>query len=552
MTEWGAFVTVPSVRWEVSIPAAKGRATASKVTVDAENWLSALKSGLTQAGDKTPLGSSFDCTILEDQSVKVSDFGRSCVYLLRPLEGGAADAGHAPAAKPPVESFAPPKAKSMSIPADKVPRPSVSHGPTAPAPAPAAAVPAPVVPPPVLAAPPLPAPPLPAPVAPTPVALAATAPAHVAVGAIPGVSAPSAAAAARVATTPSAGAPPGPAPRAAAVPVKPPPGPALPTHQIFARRDENPDAGNPLTYRDRIFAVPPGTKPEDAVVLLKHFFTEIQLEIAGHGPGKFINLAVFDHVFKGRPERPAIATLSWKDWRGADPEITFPAAVPAPPKSPTPAQGLAHVERGVTPVERRRRSSHEIPAADTTNDDRLAEVFEAMQDLFLLTTQREAATFALDLALDKIPCEAGSTVLNDLDRGDLFFAAVRGPASERLDGVRLEQGKGIIGAAARSLEPISIADVTHDPRFFPDFDKMTGFETHTVLCAPLHYEGRAVGAIELLNKKGGGAFTQSDINVLSYIAENLGNFVATALPESDAPPQNPQQSAKSRPTTKRR
>ena len=284
--------------------------------------------------------------------------------------------------------------------------------------------------------------------------------------------------------------------------------------------------------------MPPGTRPDDAVTLLKHYFAEIQLEIAGHGPGKFVNLAVFDHVFKGRPERPAIAALTWKDWRGADPEITFPAAVPAP-RSPTPARGVPHAERGVTPVERRRRSSHDIPMADVGADDRLAEVFEAMQDLFLLTTQREAASFALDLALGKIPCEAGSIVFNDLDRGDLFFAAVRGPAADHLTGMRLEQGKGIIGAAARSLEPIAIADVSSDPRFFPDFDRMTGFQTRTVLCAPLHYEGRAVGAIELLNKKSGGAFTQSDVNVLSYVAENLGNFVATSLPETDEPPQNP-------------
>jgi len=534
------------VRWEVSIPAAKGRATASKVTVDAENWLTALKTGLIQAGDKTPLGSSFDCAILEDESVKVSDFARSCVYLLKPLGGGPAPATPP---KAPVESYAPPKPKSVSIPADSVPRPSASLAPTTPAPAPSVAAP-PVVPVPVVVPPPvLVAPPLPVAIAPTPIALAATAPAQPPVGGpVPGVVSPSAAAAARVSTTPASVAPPAPAPRASAAAAKPA-APALPPHQVFARRDENPDAGNPLTYRDRIFAVPPATKPEDAVLLLKHYFAEIQLEIAGHGPGKFINLAAFDHVFKGRPERPALATLSWKDWRGADPEITFPAAVPS---SPTPAKGTPHVERGVTPVERRRRSSHDFPAADTTADDRLAEVFEAMQDLFHLTTQREAAAFALDLALDKIPCEAGSTVLNDLDRGDLFFAAVRGPASERLDGVRIEPGKGIIGAAARSLEPIAISDVANDPRFYPDFDRMTGFQTRTVLCAPLHYEGRAVGAIELLNKKDGGAFTQSDINVLSYIAENLGNFVATALPESDEPPRNPAESSGKSRSGKRR
>lgn len=469
-----------TVKWEVSIPGAKGRTATATVSVDAENWLAALKAGLSRSGEKATLASSFQCDIREDQSVRVTDFERRCVYLLRPVGLPAAPA---PASAAVVEekSFAPPKPRSLSIPADVVPhRPSSKPAEKA------------------VAAPPA---------GPAPAAPRATS------------------SRAKVASSP-----PAPAPRATAAPPRAPAGPALPTHQIFARRDENPDAGNPLTYRDRLFSVPVGTRPEDAVILLKHYFSEIQLEIAGNPPGKFINLAVFDHAFRGRPERPAIAALSWKDWRGADPEITFPAAVPVP-KSPTPARGVV----AVTPVERRRRSSHEIPAVDVGTDERLAEVFDAMQDLFQVRTQRDAACFALDLAMQKIECEAGSTVLSDIDRGDLFFAAVRGPASDRLLGVRLETGVGIVGAAAKIGETIAIADVTKDARFYSDFDKMTGFQTQTLLCAPLEFEGRALGAIELLNKKGG-AFTQGDINVLSYIAENLGNFVATALPDSDEPP----------------
>ena len=511
------------MRWEVSIPTGKGGESAATVTVDAENWLAALKAGLVKAGEQAPLGAAFSCQIEPDETVKVADPEKGRVYTLRPLgEGAPARASRAPAA-PVVESFAPPKPKGVSIPPDPVPhrppsRPAEKVPSRGSIPAAVTAGAPPVAPP---VAVPVPA----APVAPVPVA----APVPMAAPAAVAAAAPSVA---------SAPAPPPAAPRPSAAPARAPapaapPPPPLPQHQIFARRDENPDAGNPLTYRDRLFAVPPGTRPDDAVTLLKHYFAELQLEIAGHPPGKFINLAAFDHVFKGRPDRPALAALSWKDWRGADPEISFPAASTMGRTTPTPIRPTP------VPVDRRRKSSGEIPAADGATEERLAEVFEAMQDLFLLTTQREAAAFALDLALDKIPCEAGSTVLNDVDRGDLYFAAVRGPAAERLTGVRLEHGVGLIGAAARSLETIAIPDAAKDARFNSDFDKMTGFQSRTILCAPLLFEGRSVGAIELLNKLGGGAFTQGDINVLSYIGENLGNFVATSLPESDDEPAPP-------------
>ena len=40
--------------------------------------------------------------------------------------------------------------------------------------------------------------------------------------------------------------------------------------------------------------------------------------------GKLINLAVFDHVFHGRPQRRPLVTLTWKDWKADPPEIRFP------------------------------------------------------------------------------------------------------------------------------------------------------------------------------------------------------------------------------------
>jgi len=65
--------------------------------------------------------------------------------------------------------------------------------------------------------------------------------------------------------------------------------------------------------------------------------------------------------------------------------------------------------------------------------------------------------------------------------------------------------------------------VQKDPDFFPDVDRQTGYETKTILCAPLRNRRQAVvGVIELLNKKGGGAFTKRDEELCAELIEPLG------------------------------
>jgi signal transduction protein with GAF and PtsI domain len=160
----------------------------------------------------------------------------------------------------------------------------------------------------------------------------------------------------------------------------------------------------------------------------------------------------------------------------------------------------------------------------------LAQVFEGMQDLFLTQTQDEAAEFTLRLAMAKIPAEAGSVFLADINTRELYFAAVAGPTAAKLKGQRLHMTKGIVGFAARRGAAIAISDVRKDPRFCNEFDQNTDFVTKSVVCAPVQYEGRSYGAVEILNRKGGDSFTQGEVNVISYIATQLGEYIATALP----------------------
>jgi len=163
----------------------------------------------------------------------------------------------------------------------------------------------------------------------------------------------------------------------------------------------------------------------------------------------------------------------------------------------------------------------------------LSEVFEELQDLFLVQTQEEAAQYVLDLAMKKIPVQAGTVFLADINTRDLTFTAVKGPVAEKLKGQKLNLKKGIIGFAAREGATIAISDVSKDPRFCSDFDQHGEFVTKSVLCAPAQYEGRTFGAIELVNRISGDMFTQSEINIVSYLASQLAEFIATSLPSGE-------------------
>jgi hypothetical protein len=88
----------------------------------------------------------------------------------------------------------------------------------------------------------------------------------------------------------------------------------------------------PLTYREYVYAVAPGTSEETGAKLLQAQFDLIRASLKSARPGKLVNLAVFDMVFQGRPPVPPLATLTWKDWKG-EPVLAFPrrARSGAPP-----------------------------------------------------------------------------------------------------------------------------------------------------------------------------------------------------------------------------
>ncbi|MFO0547405.1 MAG: hypothetical protein U0271_03400 [Polyangiaceae bacterium] len=127
----------------------------------------------------------------------------------------------------------------------------------------------------------------------------------------------------------------------------------LPAFKILSRRSQDPTPQSPLTYREMALMVAESTSLRDAEAILRAQFEVLRNSLSGAPAGKFIQLAVFDHEFAGRPKRPPLATLAFKDWRTSEPELAFPAKdAPIPPSAPHPgpAPALAVVPPGPAPA----------------------------------------------------------------------------------------------------------------------------------------------------------------------------------------------------------
>lgn len=118
-----------------------------------------------------------------------------------------------------------------------------------------------------------------------------------------------------------------------------------------------------------------------------------------------------------------------------------------------------------------------------------------------------------------------SLLLVEDGSGDLVFEIAVSSVSEQLKGVRLGRGKGIAGWVAQHGQALLIPDVSKDVRFSEHFDQKLSFTTRSIVCVPMKIKAQVVGVIELINSLDELDFDESDIQLISAIAD----FAAIAL-----------------------
>lgn len=124
---------------------------------------------------------------------------------------------------------------------------------------------------------------------------------------------------------------------------------------------------------------------------------------------------------------------------------------------------------------------------------------------------------AIDRFLVHLDAEAASIFLLEDDDTSLVCRECAGPVDIR--GLRLAAGQGIVGQTVARIEPRIVRDVADDASFASKVDADTGFATRSILCVPLAVRGRCLGALELLNKRGGdGLFERKDLELASVVA----------------------------------
>ncbi|HUL58726.1 MAG TPA: GAF domain-containing protein [Anaeromyxobacteraceae bacterium] len=207
-----------------------------------------------------------------------------------------------------------------------------------------------------------------------------------------------------------------------------------------------------------------------------------------------------------------------------------PPPEPPPPvlqrSAPAPSAASERVEQvagpSVPPPPRIGRAPREPDPAEL-----LAELFERVAELGGGTDRKAGLAFLLDLAIEKVDCEAGSVFLASLRSQDLEFAVVRGPRAEEIRrlGLKVPMGVGIVGFSAMENVSVAVSDAPRDPRFYRAVSEAVGYETRSILCAPIARQGRVLGALEVLNKRGDRPFAKTDLAVVAYLAHQAAELL---------------------------
>ncbi|MET0287127.1 MAG: GAF domain-containing protein [Polyangiales bacterium] len=219
----------------------------------------------------------------------------------------------------------------------------------------------------------------------------------------------------------------------------------------------------------------------------------------------------------------------------APPPVETPPTAPAfpwmnaplPPSQPTPSAGPVELPPAFQSASQ--TGGHKTPRDDTGEvDNRLAQAFEALPDLYFLPTPVAGLEFATQLIARIVPCEAISVCLYDINTDEFRFVAVGGPGANERRASAVPSQAGLFGAAKWTLEDaMIIPNVAEDARYQPAVDGRGELEMLNLAYVPLRHGTQLLGMVQLINRGGDRGFTKSDVAVLNYVANQLGEFLAS-------------------------
>ncbi len=147
-------------------------------------------------------------------------------------------------------------------------------------------------------------------------------------------------------------------------------------------------------------------------------------------------------------------------------------------------------------------------------ETKLSALYELGQNLILLKDPLQIVEAVLDIAVRVLNLQDSDFLLVDEGRRELYVAARRGLSPDASDlRLPLDGDRGITVVAARTGQPVYVADVQQDARYVH-----TGFDAASELVVPVQVEGRVLGVLNVESTKPN-AFGDADRELLTILAD---------------------------------
>lgn len=149
----------------------------------------------------------------------------------------------------------------------------------------------------------------------------------------------------------------------------------------------------------------------------------------------------------------------------------------------------------------------------------LQALFEVSRKVNHAKDSAELLQLTLEKALETMAAERGSVMLFDEEEGVLRCEVACGSGvGEGKPRIALRPGEGVAGIVFEQLRPIRLAEEVE--RFFKPYEMPVETAVRSILCVPLAVEGRAIGVINLVNRRDG-SFNAADEDLLAAMAAQV-------------------------------
>ncbi|WP_138431724.1 histidine kinase dimerization/phosphoacceptor domain -containing protein [Fodinibius saliphilus] len=131
---------------------------------------------------------------------------------------------------------------------------------------------------------------------------------------------------------------------------------------------------------------------------------------------------------------------------------------------------------------------------------------------------------SLEIIKKVMSSEASSLILLDEDSQELVVSIPSGPVRHEVRGKRISQDEGVAGWVLEHEQPYFSNNLEETGIFGGELSD--NFTTESIICVPLSGKnGKVIGVLEAINRKGEKGFSEDDIPVFKALSEHVAHTI---------------------------